>query len=85
METRYEDVVADLEKEGRHATKFLNLEWHEKQARFYENNQGKQVKNYNEVTKPVYTKAIGRWRAYEKHLAPALPILEPYCKKFGYS
>lgn len=85
METRYEDVVADLEKEGRRVTDFLGLEWHESQARYYEGNREKGVKNYNEVTKPVYTKAMGRWRAYEKHLAPVLPILEPYCKLFGYS
>lgn len=84
MQTRYEDVVTNLEHEGRRATQFLGLEWHENQARFYENNRGKSVKNYSEVTKPIYTKAMGRWRAYEKYLAPVLPVLEPYCKEFGY-
>jgi tetratricopeptide (TPR) repeat protein len=84
METRYEDIVADLEKEGRRVTDFLGLQWHENQARFYESNQQKPTKNYNEVNKPVYKRAVGRWRAYEKYLAPILPVLEPYCKKFGY-
>jgi hypothetical protein len=37
------------------------------------------------VTRPVYARSVGRWRAYEKHLAPILPVLEPYCRKLGYS
>jgi len=87
METRYEDIVADLQKEGARVTKFLGLEWHENQARFHESNQEKPVMstNYNAVTQPVYNRAVGRWRAYEKYLAPILPALEPYCKRFGYA
>ncbi len=87
METRYEDIVADLPKEGARVTKFLGLEWHENQTHFHEKNREKPVMstNYNDVTKPVYKKSVGRWQAYEKHLAPILPALEPYCKKFGYS
>lgn len=85
-ETRYEDIVADLQKEGTRVTKFLGLEWHESQARFYEKNRQKPIlsTNYCDVTKPVYTRSVGRWKVYEKQLAPILPILEPYCKKFGY-
>jgi len=87
METRYEDIVADLQKEGTRVTKFLGLEWHENQALFYEKNREKPVMstNYNDVTRPVYKRSVGRWQAYEKYLAPALPTLEPYCKKFGYA
>jgi tetratricopeptide (TPR) repeat protein len=87
METRYEDIVEDLHKEGARVTKFLGLDWHENQARFHEKNREKPVMstNYNDVTRPVYKRSIGRWQAYEKYLAPALPILEPYCKEFGYT
>ena len=86
METKYEDIVADLQKEGSRVTKFLGPEWHENQGRFYERNREKPIlsTNYADVTKPVYKRAVGRWRPYEKQLAPALAILEPYCKKFGY-
>jgi hypothetical protein len=86
METRYEDVVVDLEKEGGRVTKFLGLEWHENQTRFHEHNREKPVMstNYADVTQPVYQRSVGRWRHYEKQLAPILPVLEPYCVKFGY-
>jgi Flp pilus assembly protein TadD len=87
LETRYEDMVADLEKEGGRVTEFLGLTWHEEQSRFYEKSRKKQLYSptYQDVTRPVYTRSVARWRAYEKHLAPILPALEPYCGKFGYS
>ena len=87
METRYEDIVTDLQKEGTRVTNFLGLEWHENQASFHEKNRQKPVlsSNYNDVTQPVYRRSIGRWQAYEKYLAPALPALEPYCRTFGYA
>jgi hypothetical protein len=86
METRYEDTVAGMEKEGRRITEFLGLAWHEQQARFYEKSRQKQLYSptYQDVTRPVYSRSVARWRAYEKHLAPIFPALEPYCRKFGY-
>jgi Flp pilus assembly protein TadD len=88
MQTRYEDIVTDLQKEGRRVTEFLGLQWHENQVHFHEKNREKPIfstANYNNVTKPVYSKSVGRWQAYEKYLGPVLPVLEPYCKEFGYS
>jgi hypothetical protein len=86
METRYEDIVADMQKEGSRVTEFLGLQWHENQAKYYDRNREKPVMstNYSDVTQPVYQRSVGRWRAYEKQLAPILPVLEPYCRKFGY-
>jgi tetratricopeptide (TPR) repeat protein len=87
LETRYEDTVADLEKEGGRVTRFLGLEWHENQAQFHDSNRQKPVmsSNYSVVTQPVYKRAVGRWMVYEKHMAAALPKLEPYCRMFGYA
>jgi Tfp pilus assembly protein PilF len=86
LEVRYEDTVAGLEKEGRRVTEFLGLAWLEEQARFYEKSRTKQLYSptYQDVTRPVYSRSVARWRAYEKHLAPILPALESYCRKFGY-
>jgi tetratricopeptide (TPR) repeat protein len=86
IETRYEDVVANLPAEGRRVTGFLGLEWHSDQERFYEKSGGKQLYSptYQDVTRPVYQRSVGRWRAYEKHLATIQPVLEPFCRAFGY-
>ena len=87
METRYEDIVADLEKEGRRVTEFLGLEWDEAQGRFHEKSSKKLMHSptYRDASQPVYARSVARWRAYEKHLGPILPILEPYCRAFGYA
>ena len=66
-------------------TTFLGLDWHEEQQRFYETNRQLYSPTYQDVTRPVYTRSVGRWRAYEKHLAPILPALGPYCRKLGYT
>ena len=86
IETRYEDTVADLVKEGSRVTKFLGCDWHDDQANYFRHNLEKPVmsNNYGDVTQPVYRRAVARWRAYEKQLAPVMPILEPYCRRFGY-
>jgi hypothetical protein len=37
------------------------------------------------VAKPIYTGAIGRWRNYAEALAPAMDVLEPFVREFGYA
>jgi len=83
IETRYEDVVANLENEGRRVTGFLGLAWPDEQRRFYECSRTKTLYSptYRDVAQPVYSRSVGRWRAYEKHLAPIVPVLELYCQK----
>jgi len=86
LETRYEDIVRNLESEGRRSTEFLGLSWHPQQANYYETARQKFVSapTYNEVTKPVYHRAVGRWQHYAEALAPIQERLTPYCRAFGY-
>jgi tetratricopeptide (TPR) repeat protein len=86
-ETRYEDMVSDTKKEGRRVTEFLGLRWHKNQEVFFDAAKKRRLyaPTYHDVTKPIYSTSVGRWRNYEKYLKPVLPILEPYCRVFGYS
>jgi tetratricopeptide (TPR) repeat protein len=86
METRYEDTVAGLEKEGRRVNEFLGLGWDQAQGRFHEKSNKKQMYSptYRDASQPVYARSVARWHAYEKHLGPIFPILEPYCRALGY-
>ncbi|MGP8201340.1 MAG: tetratricopeptide repeat-containing sulfotransferase family protein [Limisphaerales bacterium] len=86
IETRYEDVVGNLEGEGRRITNFLGLPWHEGQATYYETARRKYLDapTYNDVTKPIYTRAMGRWEHYAEALAPLQEGLAKYCRTFGY-
>ena len=86
IETRYEDVVNDLESGGRKVTNFLGLEWQEQQAKYHEAANRKFVYSptYNEVIKPVHNRAIRRWEHYAEALTPYQARLEKYCQAFGY-
>lgn len=87
IESRYEDVVADMEKEGRRATGFLGLAWHPNQARYHETARRKVLyaPTYHDVTQPVYRRAVGRWERYAEAVEPLQAALKPYCRAFGYS
>lgn len=86
IEVRYDDLVANLEREGRRATEFLQLPWHADQARFYESARQKFffAPTYQEVTQPVYRRALGRWKNYAEILAPVQDRLARYCREFGF-
>lgn len=85
---RYEELVQDPEAILRPVVKGFGLDWndrildHQKTAR----NRGLvATASYAQVTEPIFRHAAGRWRHYQKHLDPILPVLEPWIAKFGYS
>jgi hypothetical protein len=86
LETRYEDMVENLEVEGKRVTEFAGLPWDANQAKFYEAARRKFVfaPTYHDVTKPVHKRAVRRWEHYAEELRPVLEKLAPYCKAFGY-
>ena len=86
IETRYEVIVENVESEGRRITEFLGLSWLPQQANYHETARQKFVfaPTYNDVTKPVYDRAVGRWQRYADALAPVQERLAPYCRAFGY-
>jgi tetratricopeptide (TPR) repeat protein len=86
IETRYEDIVAGADAEGRRVTEFLGLTWHPAQANCHETARARLVfsPTYNEVTKPVHNRAVGRWKHYVAALEPFHPRLSGYLRAFGY-
>jgi tetratricopeptide (TPR) repeat protein len=86
IEVRYEDMVADLESQARRVLEFLGLPWDDCVLEYHRRAQTKHVHSptYEAVTKPVYSTSVGRWRNYEKHLAPYQELLRPFVEAFGY-
>ena len=86
LETKYEDTVADLEKEARRTLGFLGLPWEAGVLAYRDRLKHKAVNSptYEAVSQPLYTRAIGRWRNYQKYLEPCLEILAPSINAFGY-
>ena len=86
LEVRYEDMVDDLESVARKTLNFLEAPWDDRVLGFDRHAREKVVRSptYADVTQPVYKRAVGRWRNYQKYLEPHLERLEPFVKAFGY-
>ena len=86
-EVRYESLVENFEPTVRSVLNFLKLPWDSSVLQYTE--LAKKRKNiatpsYNQVIKPIYTHAEGRWKKYEKQISNIYPILVPWIKKFDY-
>jgi hypothetical protein len=87
-EIRYEDTVADTEGQARKALATLAMAWDDQVLGYRQRlTDTKRVTSpsYEAVAQPIYTRAVGRWKNYEKHLEPALDTLEPFVREFGYA
>jgi len=86
LETRYEDLVTQPEREVSRLVQFLGLRWDQRLLTFHEraHEKGIRTPTYADVSQPLYRRAVGRWKNYEKHLTPHLEILRPYLRIFGY-
>jgi tetratricopeptide (TPR) repeat protein len=86
LEVRYEDMVEDLESVARRTLDFLGVPWDARVLGFDEHARQKMVRSptYADVTQPIYKRASGRWRNYQKYLEPHLEKLAPFVKAFGY-
>ncbi|MBL8269678.1 tetratricopeptide repeat-containing sulfotransferase family protein, partial [Steroidobacter sp.] len=88
LELRYESFVADFERGVREMAEFLRLPWHDGMLAPAEHARAKgfiSTPSYSQVVQPVNQKAVGRWRAYERHLAPIIPRLQNYLQRWDYS
>jgi hypothetical protein len=87
IEYRYEDLVADTEGTARRIFDFLGEPWDESVLQYQSRASERFVStpSYADVSAPIYDRSIGRWRNYARQLAPALPIVAPFVREFGYS
>ncbi len=84
---RYENTVRDFEPRVREIIEFLGLPWDDAVLSFHESTgrQASTTPSYHAIRQKVYTKAVGRWRRYDRQLAPVLPTLEPLIDALGYA
>ncbi|MGI9264387.1 MAG: tetratricopeptide repeat-containing sulfotransferase family protein [Gammaproteobacteria bacterium] len=86
FELRYEDLVTETQEQLAALQGFLGLEQNESVLE-YRQQDGSPTSNtpsYQQVSQPLHTRSIGRWRHYSKQLEPTLSILQPWVERFGY-
>ncbi len=86
IETRYEDLVNDETGESKKLTDFLGLAWDDSLLDVANRTSQKVVSTptYDDITRPIYKRAVNRWRNYQKFLEPALEILDAHAEELGY-
>jgi len=84
---RYEDLVYDFDVTTRSLFEFLDLECPVDAGDFHLSAKNRLIStpSYQDVTTPVYHRSVGRWKNYEKYIAPNLVELEPFLESFGYA
>lgn len=85
-EVRYEKVVADFDAEIRALLLFLDLPWSDDLRRFHETALKRVIRtpSAKQVIQPLYDSSVGKWRKFEKELAPVRALLDPWAERFGY-
>lgn len=85
-EVRYENLVRNLEAETRPLIEFLGLEWSDAILNYTETARKRAIltPSRNQVVNKPFSSSIGKWRRYEKFLAPVLPILDKWAAEYGY-
>lgn len=70
IEVRYEELVADVERVSRDILGFCGLEWQSSCLRFYDAKRSVYTPSHEQVRKPIYSSAVGRWEHYAEFLDP---------------
>ncbi|QJU59658.1 tetratricopeptide repeat protein [Sphingomonas sp. AP4-R1] len=82
---RYDRLVSDFEPTVRALAAFVGIKWTDDFMTFDRTAQSRGVRTASatQVRRGLFD-GRGQWRRYEAQLAPALPILEPWVKRFGF-
>ena len=84
---RNEDLVGDFEGTVQSLCAALGIVWDPAMMEFAASARRRAIATPSavQVARGLSGEGIGRWRRYEKQLAPALPVLEPWVERFGYA
>ncbi len=77
LELDYENLIGDLEGQARRILDYCGLPWDDRCLSFYDAERPVETASLAQVRRPLYRSSVGRWRLYEKHLAPLKEALGP--------
>jgi Tfp pilus assembly protein PilF len=83
---RHEDLVTEFAREMKRICTFLGLDWVPAMGAFAVRTKDRAVLTPStaQLVRGLNTEGLGQWRRYRPQLAPVLPMLEPWVKRFYY-
>jgi tetratricopeptide (TPR) repeat protein len=76
LDVDYEETVADLEGVARRLVAFCGLAWEPACLEFYQARRPVRTASAIQVRQPVFKTSVGRWKHYERALAPLFTAME---------
>jgi hypothetical protein len=76
LDITYEELVDDQELSIRRMIEHCGLDWNDSCLQFHSTVRDVHTPSYDQVRQPMYSKSVGRWKHYEKQLAPLTNALE---------
>ena len=70
LDVHYEETVGDLEAQVRRILAHCGLPFEESCLRFHETGRTVRTASSEQVRQPLYSRSLGSWRRYEKHVGP---------------
>ncbi len=68
LDLHYEETVTDVEAQARRLLEFLGALWDARCLDFHRSERAVQTPSRWQVRQPIYTRSVGRWKAYSEHL-----------------
>jgi hypothetical protein len=81
---RYEDLVANLEREGQRVCAAMGIEWQDEMRNFAQSARLSATPSGLQVKKGLYETGAGQWKKYDRHISAVLPQLAPWVQRWGY-
>ncbi|WP_417490525.1 sulfotransferase [Maricaulis sp.] len=75
LDVRYEDIIADQEGQTRRLLEHVGVDFDPACLDFHTNASPTATASAAQVRQPLYSGAVGRWRRYERELAPLAAML----------
>jgi len=87
IEFRYEDAITDFENTFRNIFNFLDLEWTAEAHNFHKHAANKFIASpsFNQVSQPLYSSSLVRWKQYSSEFEPVIKQLQPFIDAFNYT
>jgi tetratricopeptide (TPR) repeat protein len=78
LDLRYEEMVADTEKQARRVLEFVGLPWDENCLQFHKNDRLVKTASVAQVRRPIYKTSVSRWKHFARHLRPLFELVKDY-------
>ena len=80
----YETLVGDFDGQTRAICDFVGLDWRPGLAAFADRAGAVATPSAAQLARGLNAEGVGHWRRYRDELAPVMPVLAPWVKRFGY-